>query len=61
MNGVVSSHVKLMINNHNFTVAAMDLVAIVLYITQVLSMGMVQRGDTNHSASDYLYGLYFYS
>ncbi|ESZ98461.1 laccase [Sclerotinia borealis F-4128] len=45
VNRAIDSHFKFMVDDHNLTVIAMDLVPIVPYSTQVLSMGMGQRYD----------------
>ncbi|KAI9641845.1 hypothetical protein NHQ30_009712 [Ciborinia camelliae] len=52
VNGAIDSHFKFMIDNHNLTVIAMDLVPIVPYSTQVLAMGMGQRYDIIVTASE---------
>lgn len=45
VNGAIDTHFKFSIDDHNITVMAMDLVPIVPYTTQVLSIGMGQRYD----------------
>lgn len=45
VNGAIDSMFKFMIDDHNLTVIATDLVPIVPYTTQVLSIGMGQRYD----------------
>ncbi|KAA8899145.1 multicopper oxidase [Sphaerosporella brunnea] len=45
VNGAIDSMFKFMIDNHNLTVIAADLVPIVPYTTSVLSIGMGQRYD----------------
>ncbi|RAL65835.1 hypothetical protein DID88_005498 [Monilinia fructigena] len=52
VNAAIDSHFKFMIDNHNLTVIAMDLVPIVPYSTQVLSMGMGQRYDVILTATE---------
>ncbi|KAK2625165.1 hypothetical protein QTJ16_005534 [Diplocarpon rosae] len=51
VNGAIDTHWKFMIDSHNFTVIAMDLVPIVPYETSMLSIGMGQRYDIVLSAS----------
>jgi FtsP/CotA-like multicopper oxidase with cupredoxin domain len=43
VNGAIDTHFKFMIDDHNLTVIAMDLVPIVPYTTTYLSIGMGQR------------------
>lgn len=45
VNGAIDTHFKFMIDNHNLTVIAHDLVPIVPYDTQMVSIGMGQRYD----------------
>jgi FtsP/CotA-like multicopper oxidase with cupredoxin domain len=45
VNGAIDTHWKFMIDSHNMTVIAMDLVPIVPYNTTVLSIGIGQRYD----------------
>ncbi|KAI5851628.1 Cupredoxin [Morchella snyderi] len=45
VNGAIDTHFKFSIDSHNITVIAMDLVPIVPYTTQVLSIGIGQRYD----------------
>ncbi|CAG8959121.1 hypothetical protein HYFRA_00012984 [Hymenoscyphus fraxineus] len=45
VNGAIDTHFKFMIDNHNFTVISMDLVPIVPYETNMISIGMGQRYD----------------
>jgi FtsP/CotA-like multicopper oxidase with cupredoxin domain len=45
VNGAIDTHFKFMIDSHNLTVIAMDLVPIVPFTTSVLSIGMGQRYD----------------
>jgi FtsP/CotA-like multicopper oxidase with cupredoxin domain len=52
VNGAIDTHFKFMIDSHNLTVIAMDLVPIVPYSTQVLSIGMGQRYDIVVDASE---------
>ncbi|CAL3967584.1 unnamed protein product [Diplocarpon coronariae] len=57
VNGAIDTHWKFMIDNHNFTVIAMDLVPIVPYETTMLSIGMGERYDiiltANQPSGDY--------
>ncbi|RDW92183.1 hypothetical protein BP5796_01577 [Coleophoma crateriformis] len=52
VNGAIDTHFKFMIDNHNMTVIANDLVPIVPYNTQVLSIGMGQRYDIIVTATE---------
>ncbi|PVH70990.1 multicopper oxidase [Cadophora sp. DSE1049] len=52
VNGAIDTHWKFMIDSHNMTVMAMDLVPIVPYNTQVLSIGMGQRYDIVVTATE---------
>jgi FtsP/CotA-like multicopper oxidase with cupredoxin domain len=52
VNGAIDTHFKFMIDSHNLTIIAMDLVPIVPYSTQVLSIGMGQRYDIVVDASE---------
>ena len=52
VNGAIDTHFKFMIDNHNLTVIAMDLVPIVPYTTTVLSIGMGQRYDVIVNATE---------
>lgn len=52
INGAIDSHFKFMVDGHNLTVIAMDLVPIVPYSTQVLSIGMGQRYDVIVDATE---------
>ncbi|KAG4033800.1 hypothetical protein MFRU_004g03030 [Monilinia fructicola] len=52
VNAAIDTHFKFMIDNHNLTVIAMDLVPIVPYSTQVLSLGMGQRYDIILNATE---------
>ncbi|KAH8602219.1 putative extracellular dihydrogeodin oxidase/laccase [Bisporella sp. PMI_857] len=52
INGAIDTHFKFMIDDHNLTVIAMDLVPIVPYSTQVLSIGMGQRYDVIVDATE---------
>lgn len=52
INGAIDSHFKFMIDNHNMTVIASDLVPIVPYDTQILSIGMGQRYDIIVTATE---------
>jgi FtsP/CotA-like multicopper oxidase with cupredoxin domain len=52
VNGAIDTHFKFMIDSHNLTVMATDLVPIVPYSTQVLSIGMGQRYDIVVTASE---------
>ncbi|CZR70195.1 related to laccase precursor [Phialocephala subalpina] len=52
VNGAIDTHFKFMIDDHNLTVIAMDLVPIVSYSTQVLSIGMGQRYDIIVNATE---------
>ena len=52
VNGAIDTHFKFMIDDHNLTVIAMDLVPIVPYTTTVLSIGMGQRYDIIVNASE---------
>jgi len=57
VNGAIDTMFKFMIDDHNMTVIAADLVPIVPYSTQVLSIGMGQRYDiivdATESSGDY--------
>ncbi|KAF8853078.1 putative laccase-2, partial [Acephala macrosclerotiorum] len=52
INGAIDTHWKFMIDSHNLTIMAMDLVPIVPYDTTVLSIGMGQRYDIVFTASE---------
>lgn len=52
VNGAIDTHFKFMVDSHNLTVIAMDLVPIVPYTTEVLSIGMGQRYDVILTASE---------
>ncbi|TVY78421.1 Laccase-2 [Lachnellula suecica] len=52
VNGAIDSHFKFMVDNHTLTVIAMDLVPIVPYTTDVLSIGMGQRYDVILNATE---------
>ncbi|KAI9744648.1 MAG: hypothetical protein M1818_002177 [Claussenomyces sp. TS43310] len=52
INGAIDTHFKFMIDGHNLTVISADLVPIVAYSTQVLSIGMGQRYDIVVTASE---------
>ncbi|CZR69397.1 related to laccase precursor [Phialocephala subalpina] len=52
VNGAIDTHFKFMIDDHNLTVIAMDLVPIVPYTTTVLSIGMGQRYDVIVNATE---------
>jgi len=51
VNGAIDTHFKFMIDDHNLTVIAMDLVPIVPYTTEYVSIGMGQRYDIIVNAS----------
>ncbi|TVY46600.1 Laccase [Lachnellula occidentalis] len=52
VNGAIDTHFKFMVDNHTLTVIAMDLVPIVPYTTDVLSIGMGQRYDVILNATE---------
>ena len=52
VNGAIDTHFKFMVDDHNLTVIAMDLVPIVPYTTSVLSIGMGQRYDVILNATE---------
>ncbi|CZR67928.1 related to laccase precursor [Phialocephala subalpina] len=52
VNAAIDTHFKFMIDNHNLTVISADLVPIVPYDTQVLSIGMGERYDIVVTASE---------
>lgn len=52
VNGAIDTHFKFTIGSHTMTVIAMDLVPIVPYTTNVLSIGMGQRYDIIVNATE---------
>ena len=52
VNAAIDTHFKFMIDNHNLTVISADLVPIIPYDTQVLSIGMGERYDVIVTASE---------
>ncbi|TVY90896.1 Laccase, partial [Lachnellula willkommii] len=52
VNAAIDTHFKFTVDNHTLTVIAMDLVPIVPYTTDVLSIGMGQRYDVILNATE---------